>query len=69
MSIKIYTKKHEETADYVRCCVCGKEMLVSHESDNCPACKSFGTLVWANDEHVVNVSEFKDRLRKLRETA
>ena len=69
MSVKIYTKKHEGRADHVRCYICGKEMLVSRGTENCPACKNYGTLTWASEEHEVNVSEFKEQQRKLREIA
>lgn len=69
MSVKIYTRKHEETAEYVRCCMCGKEMLVSKGTESCPACKNYGTLSLASEEKEVNVAEFKERQRKLREIA
>lgn len=64
MKAKIYVPKHEEYGDYVRCCDCGRLMVVKCGTDDCPSCHSIGTLMWASDtEHEVNVKEFKERMR------
>lgn len=65
MKIKFYVPKHDEMGDYVRCCDCEKIMVVKCGTDDCPACGSIGTLMWASQtEHEVNVKDFKARSRK-----
>lgn len=65
MKVKFYVPKHEDFGDYVRCCDCGKLMVVKCGTDDCPSCKSIGTLMWADDEErVVEVRAFKLRCRQ-----
>ena len=65
MKVKFYVPKHEERGDYVKCCDCGKVMVVKYGAEDCPSCGSIGTLMWADDtEHEVEVREFKLRCRK-----
>lgn len=64
MNIKFYVSKRDKMGDYVRCCDCGREMVVKCGSEDCPSCG--GALVWAapEGEHEVNVAAFKQRLRQ-----
>ena len=65
MKAKIYVPKHEEMGDYVRCCDCGKMIVVRCGTDDFPACGAIGTFMWAsNIIHEVNVKEFKEWMRK-----
>jgi len=65
MKVKIFVPKHMEIGDYVKCCDCGKLMLVKCGIEDCPSCGSIGTLMWADEnEKEVNVKAFKMRMRE-----
>lgn len=63
MRVKFYISKHDEVGDYVKCCDCGRYMVVKCGTEDCPSCN--GSLMWADEtEHEVNVKEFKERTRQ-----
>ena len=65
MKIKFYVSKHDEYGDFVKCCDCGKLMVVKCGAEDCPSCGSIGSLMWADDkEKEVAVKAFKMRCRQ-----
>ena len=65
VKVKFYVSKHDDVGDFVKCCDCGRQLVVKHGVDDCPACGAIGTLVWADpDVREVNVKAFKIKLRE-----
>lgn len=50
-----------EEGDIVRCCNCGKVMLVPYAADKCPECGSVDTMGWIDDEQESSIDKLEQK--------
>lgn len=50
--MKTRTYEGVQHGDWVRCVLCGAQMLLPCGADKCPECSSEGTLTWVLDQTI-----------------